>query len=69
MGWSFHHAQGLSVSTFTTLAANFLAPLPGTKKEYFQRLKKTSHVNLAPALASTPQKASKGSKIHKHPFA
>jgi hypothetical protein len=29
--------------------ANFLAPLPGTKEEYFQRLKKTSRVNMAPA--------------------
>jgi hypothetical protein len=42
-GWSFSTQQ----------ATTFLAPLPGTKEEYFQRLKKTSRVNLAPAPAST----------------
>jgi hypothetical protein len=41
--------------SFTTHQANFLAPLPGTKREYFQRLKKTSRVNLAPAPASKGQ--------------
>jgi hypothetical protein len=35
------------------LAAYFLAPLPGTKEEYFQRLKKTSRVNWAPSNSSS----------------
>jgi hypothetical protein len=47
-----HHTFLLGFPTgwsFTTHQALFLAPLPGTKEEYFRRLKKTSRVNLAPA--------------------
>jgi hypothetical protein len=55
--------------------AIFLTPLPGTKEEYFQRLKKTSRVNLAPASYFSGAVAGEevedfceGSFLHTHPL-
>jgi hypothetical protein len=59
-GWSFTTHKDLLLHVNYTpasilfwrhhqVAASFLAPLPETKEEYFQRLKKTSRVNLTPS--------------------
>jgi hypothetical protein len=37
--------------------------VPGTKEEYFQRLKKTSRVNLAPAQGKEAPKVKKDGEI------